>query len=90
MYQSFASDRTDHGIQIDFNARQEQNVPYSIRVSFESDSNSNDERDKQDEKHFSPRTLTYDATQIDFNALQPQNAFPSIRASCESDLNVNE
>jgi hypothetical protein len=42
-------------------------------VSFESDSNVNDESEEQPEKQKAPRTSTDDGMQIDFNA-QQENA----------------
>jgi hypothetical protein len=39
---------TDDGIQIDFNPPQQQNAKFSIRVSFELDSNVNDEMEEHE------------------------------------------
>jgi hypothetical protein len=58
-------------------------------VSFEPDSNVNDEREEQPQKHSGPITSTGDGIQIDFNAAQPESASLSIQVSFESDSNVN-
>jgi hypothetical protein len=65
---------TEDGIQIDVNASQPSNALDSIRMSFESDTNVNDEREEQQEKHSLQRTSTDDGMQIDFNDVQPRNA----------------
>jgi hypothetical protein len=61
-----------------------------MRASFESDSNVNDEREKQQRKHILHNTSTEDGMQMDFNALQKQNASLSIPASFKSDSNVTD
>jgi hypothetical protein len=59
-------------------------------VSFESDSNVNDEREEQPPKHSLQRTSTDDGIQIDSNMSQSENAFDAIRVSFESDSNVTD
>jgi hypothetical protein len=58
---------TEAGRQIDSNDEQSQSALDSIRVSFDPDSNVNDESDLQPEKDFSPRNSTEAGRQIDFN-----------------------
>jgi hypothetical protein len=57
-------------------------------VSFDSDSNVNDESDEHDEKELTPRNSTEAGRQIDFNDEQFWN--DRIPISCSSDLNSNE
>jgi hypothetical protein len=61
-------------MQTDFNASQRQNAEYPIRVSFEPDSNVNDDRDEQFRKQFLAITSTDDGMQNDCNPAQPSNA----------------
>jgi hypothetical protein len=75
---------------MDFRALQRQNALLSIRVSLESDSNVNDEREEQSKKHSWQISRTDDGMQIDFNAWQEENALLSIRVSFEFDSNVND
>jgi hypothetical protein len=89
MHQSFSSAPIDRGMQMDFNAPQLENALVSIRVSFEFDSNVNDEREEHPIKHLVERISTDDGIQMDFNARQLENAPNSIRVSFESDSNVN-
>jgi hypothetical protein len=62
----------------------------SIRVSLESDSNVNDEREKQPQKHSLQRISANDGIQMDLNALQLWNALTPIRLIIGSDLKINE
>jgi hypothetical protein len=59
-------------------------------VSFDPDSNVNDESCVQCSKHFSPRISTEEGIQIDFSDEQRENEYRSIRFNLESDSNVNE
>jgi hypothetical protein len=77
-------------MQMYFNALQSQNAPSSIRVSFESNSNVNDEREEQPAKHSLERHSTDDGVQIHFTALQAENVLFSIRVSSESHSNTND
>jgi hypothetical protein len=58
---------SEAGRQIAFNDEQPGNAFDAIRVSFDPDSNVNDERDVQSEKHLSPRNSTEAGRQIDFS-----------------------
>jgi hypothetical protein len=59
--------RSDAGKSIDFSDEQPESALASIRVSFDPDSNVNDESDLHDEKECSPRNLTDEGRQIDCN-----------------------
>jgi hypothetical protein len=61
-----------------------------MRVSFEPDSNINDESDVHDKKELSPRNSSEAGRQIDFNDEQPESAFASIRVSLDPFSNVND
>jgi hypothetical protein len=78
------------GRQSDFNDEQPESASASIRVSFDSDSKVNDERDLHEEKDLSPTNSTDAGRQIDFNDEQAWNANFSIRISFEPDSNINE
>jgi hypothetical protein len=62
----------------------------SIRVSFDPDSNANDESDSDHKKTPSPRNLSEAGRQIDCNDEQPESARFSIRVSFDPDSNVND
>jgi hypothetical protein len=62
----------------------------SIRLSFDPDSNVNDESRQQQEKDSSPRNSTDAGRQIDCNDEQLENALDSIRVSCDPDSNSSE
>jgi hypothetical protein len=64
---------TDRGRKIDFNDAQSESAFAPIRVSFDPDSNINDESHQQYEKASSPRNSTDAGRQIDFNDEQPEN-----------------
>jgi hypothetical protein len=51
----------------DCNDKQPDSAIASIRVSFDPDSNANDESESHPQKHCSPRNSTDTGTQIDFN-----------------------
>jgi hypothetical protein len=61
---------TDAGIQIDVNDEQPESARASIRVSFEPDSNVNDERDFKLQKHLRHNISTEAGIQIDWNLEQ--------------------
>jgi hypothetical protein len=81
---------SDAGRKIDFNDEQPKSALGSIRVSFDPDSNVNDESDLHDEKELSPRNSTEAGRQIDCNDEQPYSARDPIRASFDPYSNVNE
>jgi hypothetical protein len=62
----------------------------SIRVSFDPNSNVNDESELHMAKERFPRRSTDAGRQIDCNDEQPWSAYASIRASFDPDSNVNE
>jgi hypothetical protein len=66
------------GIQIDVNDEQSESARASIRVSFDPDSNVNEESDSHDEKEPSARNSTEAGIQIDCNDEQPDTAPASI------------
>jgi hypothetical protein len=80
---------TEPGREIDCSDRHPESAFASIRVSFEQDSNVNDESDAQPERYLSPITSTKQGIQIDISLEQPVNAFASIRVSFESDSKTN-
>jgi hypothetical protein len=57
----------DRGIRIDSNDEHSENAFASIRLSFEPDSNVNDESDVHKENEDSPRNSTEAGRQIDVN-----------------------
>jgi hypothetical protein len=81
---------TDSGIRSDFNDEQSQSASDAIRVSFDPDSNVNDESDLHPQKDLSPRNSTEAGRQIDFNDEQLQSAHDAIRVSFDPDSNVND
>jgi hypothetical protein len=84
------SDSTEAGRQIDFNDEHLENASASIRVSFDPDSNVNDDSDQHNEKASSPRNSTEAGRQIDLNEKQLENAFASIRVSLHPDSKNSE
>jgi hypothetical protein len=62
----------------------------SIWVSFDPGWKVNEESDRHELKHLSPRIATEEGMQIDVKDEHSKNAFRSIRISLESDSNVNE
>jgi hypothetical protein len=62
----------------------------SIRVSFDPDSNVNDQSDLHLEKDSLPRNSTDAGRKIDCNDEQPESAPDSIRVSFDPDSNVND
>jgi hypothetical protein len=58
---------TDAGIQIDCNDEQSERAHDSIRVSFDPDSNDNEQSDPQQENENSPRNAIEAGREIDFN-----------------------
>jgi hypothetical protein len=81
---------TEAGRQIDFNDEQSETAFASIWVSFDPDSNVNEESDVHLWKQLSPRNSTDAGRQIDFNNEQSETAFTSIRVSFDPDSNVND
>jgi hypothetical protein len=75
---------------IDLNDEQLKNAFFSIRLSFDPDSNVNDESDSQEAKEFSARDSSWAGRQIDCNAEQFRNACDSIRVSLDPDSHANE
>jgi hypothetical protein len=88
--QSFTSSFADRGRHIDFNDEQSEKAFASIRVSFDPDSNVNDESDLHEEKELAPRNPTDAGRQTDCNFEQLWKAFDSIRASFDPDSNEND
>jgi hypothetical protein len=84
---SLSRNSIEAGRQIDSNDKQEENASASIRVSFDSDSNVNDESDSHDEKDLSPRNSTDAGRQMDINDKQEWNESAPISDS--ADLNSN-
>jgi hypothetical protein len=68
------SSLTDGGIRMDCNDKQRTNGDPSIRLSLDSDSNVNDERELQHEKELSSSDTTEAGRQIDSNEKQLENA----------------
>jgi hypothetical protein len=75
-----------HGITID-SSDEFENVPISIRVKWEFDSNVIDESELHCEKHSEPRISTLHGITIDLSD-EAKNTFDSIRVNCEFDSNM--
>jgi hypothetical protein len=80
---------SDAGRQTEFNDAQSESAFASIRVSFDPDSNVNDESNSHQLKEHFPRVSTEAGRQTDSNESQDMNADDSIRVSFDSDSNVN-
>jgi hypothetical protein len=81
---------TDAGREIDFNDEQQQIAAASIRVSFDPDSNVNDESDVHPIKVQAPRNSTDAGKQMDSNDEQLESACDSTRVRFDPDSNINE
>jgi hypothetical protein len=81
---------TDAGRQSDSNDSQEETAYSSMRVSFDPDSNANDESERHDLKQDGPRNSTDAGRQINSNDSQDESAYSSIRFSFEPGSNVNK
>jgi hypothetical protein len=77
-------------MQIDFKCQQNKKASGSIRVNRDSDSNVNDERDRQSEKHFFPIISTVAGIRTDRSATHSEKAQHPIRVSFEPDSNDND
>jgi hypothetical protein len=73
---------------MDVNAGHWENTKAKIRVSFESDSNVNEEREGHSAKQKHSRTATDDGIQMDFNAPHVRNVELPITVSFEFGSNV--
>jgi hypothetical protein len=62
----------------------------SIRVSFDSDSNGNEQSERQLEKEFADRISTEAGTLIFLNEEQSESAEIGIRVSSDPDSNTND
>jgi hypothetical protein len=81
---------TEAGRQTDSSDRQLKKALAPIPVSFEPDSNVNDESELQPEKGFSPTNSTEAGKQINSNDEHLERASASIRVSLDPDSNVND
>jgi hypothetical protein len=81
---------SDAGIKNDFNDEQPRNAPSSIRLSFDPDSNVNDESDLHQQKDPPQRTSTDAGIQIVLSDEHEANEFSEIRVSVDPNSNVNE
>jgi hypothetical protein len=81
---------TEAGREIDLNDEQEENAFASIRISFDPDSNVNDESELHDEKQPSPRNSTEAGREIDLNDEQEERAYASIRIRLDADSNISD
>jgi hypothetical protein len=79
---------TERGRQIDCNDAQRESAFVSIRLSFDPDSNVNDESEEHDEKEFSERNSTKEGTQTDRNDEKCTNKSAPISYSFEWNSNA--